>query len=135
MTSLEMLECLSSNHSETFDELLEWPYRRVLKVFDAWQRRNAVDEIERRKNIHVGSLLGIVEWKEASDQNEAIEDVENYYEMLKDVIWNPKKMDEENQEMRDLESSDPFLAAGKRNLQKIVPAIMPGEEDITGLLE
>ena len=125
-----MLECLCANHNSTFDELLEWPYRRVIKVFDAWQRRNAVDEVENRKNLHVNALQGIIEWKDEGDQNKAIEDVEEYYECLKDLIWEPTKNIRENEEMRELEKNDSFLAAGRRNLQRIVSPKYPNQDEI-----
>jgi hypothetical protein len=129
-----MLECIIANHTVTFEELLEWPYRRVLKVFDAWQRRNAIDEVEKRKNLHIQALQSIIEWKDEGDQNQAIENVEEYYETLKDILWNPKKMDEENKEMRAMEDSDSFLKAGKRNLQKVVPPKFDGEDEISDLI-
>lgn len=135
MTSLEAVECYSSHHSETFEELLEWPYRRFIKAFGAWQRRNAVDELENRKNLHVQALHGIVEWKESGDQREAIEDVERYYELLKDVVWDPEKMERENREMQSLEDADPFLKAGKKSLKKIVEPYMPNQKSIEDTLE
>jgi len=106
-----------------------------MKAFGAWQKRNAVDEIEKRKNLHVSALQGVTEWKEAGDQEEAIESVENYYELLKDIVWDPKKADRENKEMKALEDADPFLRAGKRNLERITPAKMPNEDNILDSLE
>jgi hypothetical protein len=135
MTSLQALEAYSGSHSDTFDELLEWPYRRFMKAFEAWQKRNAVDEVENRKNLHVQALQTITEWKEEGDQGKAIEEVENYYEMLKNFIWNPEIVDQENKEMQELEEQDSFLAAGKRNVRRIVPPKMPNQDDIEGLLE
>jgi hypothetical protein len=134
MTSLEAVECYSSHHSETFEELLEWPYRRFIKAFGAWQRRNAVDEIEKKKNMHVQAMWGIIEWKESSDQKEAIEDIEKYYELLKDIVWDPAKMDRENKEMQEIEEADPFLKAGKRNVKKVVEPYLPNQESIEDTL-
>ena len=96
---------------------------------------NTVDEIEKRKQLHVASLQGIIEWKEEGDQVEAIESVEEYYETLKDYIWEPNRANIENQEMREIEEADPFLQAGKRSLEKVVQQgmpSMPGEDDIMG---
>lgn len=135
MTSVEALEVYSSHHSETFEELLEWPYRRFIKAFSAWQRRNAVDEVEKRKNMHVQALQGIVEWKEEGDQFKAIEDAERYYELLKDHVWDPEKAKKENREMQELENSDPFLKAGKRNIRKIIDPYMPNQNSIEDTLE
>lgn len=135
MTSLEAVETYSAHHSETFEELLEWPYRRFIKAFSAFQRRKSVDEVENRKNLHVQALWTIVEWKEDGDQQKAIEDVEKYYELLKDYVWNPKIVEQENKEMQALEEADPFLRASKRNLKKIVEPYMPNQEKIEETLE
>lgn len=134
MTSLEALETYSCHHSETFEELLEWPYRRFIKAFGAWQKRNAVDEIENKKNLHIQALYTIIEWKEPGDQKDAIENVEKYYELLKDIIWDPKKVERENQEMREIEDTDPFLKAGKRNLKKLIGPYQPNQEKIENTL-
>jgi hypothetical protein len=77
----------------------------------------------------------IVEWKEEGDQQKAIEDVDRYYELLKDHVWNPNKFEEENREMRELEESDEFLKAGKRNLRKVIDPLMPNQELIEETLE
>ena len=79
-------------------------------------------------------MQSIVDWKNPEDQTEAIESVENYYEKLKDYLWNPEILDQENKEMRKLESEDSFLAAGKRNLQKIVPPKIPHQDEIEGII-
>lgn len=135
MTSLEAIETYSCHHSETFEELLEWPYRRFIKAFSAWQRRNAVDEIEKRKNLHITAYNSITDWKEEGDQAKAIENVDKYYELLKDYVWDPNKMEKENKEMQILENADPFLKAGKKNVQKILPLSMPGQKEIEDSLE
>jgi hypothetical protein len=135
MTSLEALETYSCHHSETFDELLEWPYRRFIKAFSAFQRRKAVDEIENRKSLHIQAYQQITEWKEEGDQQKAIEDVERYYELLKDYTWDSEKSQKENQEMRDIEESDDFLKAGKRNLAKVLSPLLPNQEKIEKILD
>lgn len=130
MTSLEALETYSAFHPESFEVLLEWPYRRFIKAFSAWQRRNAVDEIEKRKNLHVSSLYANSNWDdERNNREEQIENLERYYETLKDIVWNPNQVQDENREMQEMESADPFLAAGKRNLRKIVPPSYPNQDD------
>ena len=106
-----------------------------MKAFDSWQKSNAIDEVEKRKQLHVASLQGIVEWQRPEDQNEAIESVEEFYEQLKDMVWDSRKMQAENDEMKELEDSDPFLRAGRKNLEKVIqPAMeapeLPGEDSI-----
>ena len=88
------------------------------------------------KNSNSLFLTGnsIVEWKESSDQKEAIEDIEKYYELLKDIVWDPAKMDRENKEMQEIEETDPFLKAGKRNLKKVVEPYMPNQKSIEDTL-
>jgi hypothetical protein len=131
LTSLEAVEAYSGSHSESFEELLEWPYRRFLKAFSAWQRRKAVDDIDNRKNLHVQAFWSITEWKEQGDQNKAIESVEQYYETLKNIVWNdsPERR-KEQREAKKMEEDNPFLRAGKRNLTKFIPPKMPGQETI-----
>lgn len=90
--------------------------------------------METKKNFHIGALYGIIEWKDEGDQAKAIEDVNKYYEMLKDIMWEPEKSQRENEEMKILEDSDPFLAAGKRNIQKIIPPSFPNQESIEDTL-
>lgn len=135
MTSLEAVETYTAFHAETFEEILEWPYRRFMKAFSAWQRRNSLDEIERRKNLHVSALYSNTNWDDEKNDREAqVENLEKYYETLKDWVWEPDKVDRENKEMQELEDSDPFLRAGKRNRQKIVPVSYPGQEDIEDII-
>jgi hypothetical protein len=80
-------------------------------------------------------LYGIIEWKEDGDQQKAITDVEKYYELLKDYIWDPNKADKENKEMQELEENDSFLAAGKRNVRKIVEPMQPNENLIKEFMD
>ena len=102
-----------------------------MKAFSAWQRRNAVDEIEKRKNLHVAALIANTNWDdEKNDREGHTEDIEKYYETLKNWVWNPNLIREENEEMQDLEEADPFLRAGKRSLQKVVDPKFPNEDEI-----
>lgn len=78
--------------------------------------------------------MTIIEWKEQSDQQESISSVEKYYETLKDIIWDPNKVEKENKEMQELEEADPFLRAGKRNLKKLVEPYQPNQEKIEDIL-
>lgn len=130
MTALEALEAFSADRNESMNEILEWPYRRYVKAFSSWQRRKVIEEIENRKIVHIGALFSIIEWKQASDQEDAIANAENYYEMMKNIVWNPKLNQEENEEMQKIEESDSFLKAGKRNRQKLSPASFVGQEEI-----
>jgi hypothetical protein len=44
-------------------------------------------------------------------------------------------MKEENEEMQELEANDPFLAASKRNLKKVVEPLMPNQDKIEDILD
>jgi hypothetical protein len=133
LTSLDALEWYSASHADTFEELKEWPYRRFIKAFSSFQRRKAVDEIENKKNMLISAYYGITEWKGEGDQQKAIKSAEEYYEKLKDIIWNPNKAKEESEELRELESNDPFLAASRRNIQKVIPPELPGQKTLESL--
>jgi hypothetical protein len=130
MTALEALESFSADRNESFNEILEWPYRRYVKAFSSWQRRKIIEEIENRKIAHMGALMSIIEWKQPEDQEKAIESTEEYYEKMKDIIWDPLKNQKENDEMKALEDSDPFIKAGRKSIRKIIPVEAPGQLDI-----
>jgi hypothetical protein len=119
LTPLEALESYSGSHSESINELLEWPARRFTKAFEYYQKRKTVDELENKKNLHVAAF-----WSNSSfdGKEETIKSIEDYYELLKDIVLkDPKETERENKELEQMEENDPFLRAGKRNLAKIVP--------------
>jgi len=123
LTPLQSLEIYSGNHPETVEQLLEWPYRRFQKAFDNWQKRNQVEEIENRKNLHVSALYANTNYDdEKNNREDHIKNLDEFYELLKDMVWKgPKEVEKEEKELAELEASDPFLAAGKRNRAKINP--------------
>lgn len=114
--------------------MLEWPYRRFIKAFNASQRRKAVDEIENRKNLHISALHANSNLDDGKGtRKEYIESLEKYYENLKNIVWEPDRVQKENEEMQRLEENDDFLRAGKRNLQKILNPKMPGQSTLESL--
>lgn len=130
MTALEAIEAFSADRNESFDEVREWPYRRYVKAFSSWQRRKVIEEIENRKLAHLGALYGIIEWKQPEDQEKAIENTDDYYEKLKNLVWNPKMSQEENEEMQALEQADPFIKAGRKSMKKSLPPEFPNQNNI-----
>lgn len=130
MTALEAIEAFSADRNESFNEILEWPYRRYVKAFSSWQRRKVIEEIENRKLVHLGALHGVIEWKEPDDQIKAIESAEEYYERMKDIVWDPHISKKENEEMQELEASDPFIKAGRKSIRKVLPPEFPNQSSI-----
>ena len=111
--------------------MLEWPYRRFLKAFDAWQRRRAVDDCERRKQAHIAALHSNQTWDDKENNRpQAIENLEEHYEQVKDMIWSSS--DEVKEEI--VETDNAFMRAGKRALARIVPPEMPGESSVGRLV-
>jgi hypothetical protein len=107
-----------------------------MRAFDAWQRRNSVDEIEKKKNLHVAALYTITEWKEQGDLEKSVESLEEYYETLKDIVWaSPEDRKKRQEEAINIEQNDAFLQAGKRNLMKVEKVELPQEVEIEGLAE
>lgn len=134
MTSLEALEGYSGHHSETIDQLLEWPYRRFLKAFNAWQRRKQVEEVETRKNLHISALYANTNLDDdKGTRKDYIESLNKYYEDLKNIVWEPDRVQRENEEMKKMEDNDPFLQAGRRNMQKVLQPKMPGQSSLESL--
>ncbi len=109
--------------------MLNWPYRRILAAHDAWQRRRAVEEWEHKKQMHIAALISNTNMdEEQNNRGQRIEELEANYEAIKDMIWtsNAKQEPEEAQD-------DAFMRAGRRNLAKIAPPLLPGEESIQRL--
>lgn len=124
LTSVNVLEDYSNSHSETFDELLEWPYRRFLKAYGSHQKRKMIDELETKKNMHIFSLYSNSNLDDGkSTREDYVDSLEKFYETLKELVWkDSKETEKENREVKEMEDNNPFLKAGKRNRAKLAPA-------------
>lgn len=107
---------------------MEWPYRRFIKFFEAFQRRTIIDEWKQRKVMHISALYGNGYIK---DLQEAVQKIENSYdEIIHQLSLGGAS---EIQKKTDEAMSDPFMRAGRRAKQGVKPIVMPGEDAIASL--
>lgn len=123
VTPLAALEEYSGNHSETIEQLLEWPYRRFVKAYEYWQQRRFCDKIDEKCQLYIAAITANTNWDdEKNDRSQHIKDIEEYYDLIKrEVIRDQRVAKQEQERKQELEANDPFLQAGKRNLAKVVP--------------
>lgn len=115
----------SSAHPERIEELMEWPYRRFIKAFDAFQRRSVCEDFRGRRTAHIAALYANTNYDSGeNDRGAVIQSVELAYEQLIADAWNGTTAKE-----REAASVDtPFMRAAQRAIGAIAPPILPGEE-------
>lgn len=103
------------------NELLEWPYRRFVKAYEAWSRRKLVDELDDRRNGHINALYANSNFDDdKGTRDKYIESLNEYYEKLKNIAWqDSKEVKKEEKQIEEMEENDPFLRAGKRALARV----------------
>lgn len=109
---------------------MEWPYRRFIKAFDAFQRRLACEELRQRRVMHLSALYANTNLDgEDSKRPEIMISVENAYEELIAAAWNGTSIDD----VSNAEFDSDFIKAGRRNMEvQLQPPMLPGEEVISG---
>jgi hypothetical protein len=110
---------------------MEWPYRRFIKAFDAFQRRLACDYLRTRKIAHVAALYANSNWDaEDNPRIKAIAELEHTYEELITEAWNGSS----SGVAREEEPEPAFMQAGRRAVAAMTqrPA-MPGEKALQAL--
>jgi DNA-binding protein H-NS len=65
-----------------------------------------------------------------NNRSQRIEELEEHYETIKDMIWSSS--DDVQEEI--VESDDAFMRAGKRALARVAPPQMPGEQSVSRLV-
>jgi hypothetical protein len=115
------LEWYSAAHSETIEQLMDWPYRRFIKAFEGWQRRLAGEAVDRRHEMHIAAIHANTNWDmEDNDRADHLEKLEEYYIALKNALTrDPAEVAAEEQKVRDMEMNDPFLRAGRNQISRI----------------
>lgn len=131
MTNLQALESYSSCHPETFDELLEWPYRRFMKVFEVWKKRKITEELDKKRDLRVAASYANTNMDGKDfDRDKHVKDIEDYYEVVKnEILRDPIEIEQEQIFEKESEENNLFLQAGKRNLAKILPSKPDDIED------
>lgn len=109
---------------------MEWPYRRFIKAFDAFQRRISCEELRARRNVHVAALYGNANLDSVdNDRPKIIRETEIAYERIIADIWNGTDSKQETDEAFE---SD-FMRAGRKSAAPVGPPILPGEEVLAAL--
>lgn len=92
---------------------MEWPFRRFLKAFDAYQRRTLVDEWKARRAAHIAALFSNPNLDdEKNDRASIVARLEETYEDVIAKIWNGGPSEEE-QQAEEAVMSSPFMRASK----------------------
>lgn len=106
----------SANHSETVEELLEWPWRRFEKFYEAFLRRTIIEGLERRKDSMIASLWANSNYDdEKGTREKAIEEIEgNFQEAVLQLYFS-----ESHQQEEEINESNPFFKSAKEGQQKL----------------
>jgi hypothetical protein len=126
LTAIEFLEEYSGSHPETIEELLEWPYRRVLAAMDAWKRRQAAEEIDKRRLAHIGALYTKDFDPEKINISDVFEQVEEMYDRLKEEAT----MSEADRKRIDEVADTAFMRASRRAVARSIEYAQP---DLPGM--
>jgi len=113
---------------------MEWPFRRFVKMFDAFQRRTLCDRWEARRSAHIAACIANTNLDSPeNDRAGILEKLEFAYDSLIARIWNGGE--EVVSEAEEEAWQDPFMRAGRHAAQavKIRTPVLPGEEVIGSL--
>lgn len=111
---------------------MEWPYRRFIKAFDAFQRRLACEYLRARKTAHICALYANTNYDGGEDNPrlQAIMDLEHTYEELITEAWNGSS----SATAREEAPEPAFIQAGRRAMAAMTQQpIMPGEQALAAL--
>ena len=113
---------------------MEWPWRRFLKAFDAYQRRSLCEEWRQRKVAHITALFSNTNLDDERNDRQAIVDrLEHSYDELIAHIWNGAEGITEEKAAEEEQWSSPFMRAGRKALASVQPPVLPGENTIGAL--
>lgn len=128
------MESYSGTHGESVDELLNWPYRRFIAAYTAWQRRKLAEEWEAKKTAHIMAMYANtnMDMKE-NDRQARIAELEKSYNSVIDSIMTGKKVDEGQKPEMMSESEHAFMRAAARGQARVALPSMPGESTIRNL--
>jgi hypothetical protein len=117
MSPIEALEAYSSSHPETMEQLLNWPYRRFIKAFEAWQRRKAIERTEHQEDLHIAAMYSNTNMDDPdNNRGERVKDVQSFYGSLRQEILGGTR--DRSLEPPD-EHAEAFMRASRRSVAKI----------------
>jgi hypothetical protein len=120
---IEALEAYSSEHPETIDELLAWPWKRLEAFLEAHQKRKVAEDLNQRKQAQIMALFSNPNWdgENAEKRQEFIDNMERQFEeSLMTIYGGQIQVDEEDVDLYN----DPFF---KKGYEKFEP--LSGDEE------
>lgn len=131
MTAIEALEAYSSDHPETIESLLEWPYRRFMRAFDAWQRRRSAERIERQEDAHVAALYANTNMDNPdNNRDQIVRQIQSFYNSLRRQVLGDSQAEVEAPPDPQAEA---FFRSSRRNQAMFESPELPGEAAIRRL--
>lgn len=107
---------------------MEWPYRRFIKAFDSFQRRQFCDELRQRRIAHIAALYANTNLDgEDAQRGQVVLNVEEAYEELITNAWNGSTPEKRLEESGELNTA--FMRASRRRVTQVM---LPGEEVLSG---
>jgi hypothetical protein len=111
------LELYSANHAETVEQLLDWPWRRFERFYEAFTKRQVVEVLEGRKNAMISALWSNSNWDDdKGTRASAIEELEANLEEALFAIFNG--VDEE--EDIEISEDNPFFASTRKAMDQVI---------------
>lgn len=105
----------SANHSETVEELLEWPWKRFEKFYESFMKRQVVERLEGRKDQMIASLWANSNYDDdKGTRQKAIEEIEASFQNVVAEVF-----DGENSSEEEIDEENPFFVAAKKSQQKL----------------
>jgi hypothetical protein len=109
----DVVEEYLSEHSVSFDEFLfQWPFERVERMLEAFQRRRLVERIVEQKQLVVANYH-TADFEKSNDRSEAIRSAEmSALEQIANIYDPPPSLEE-------MAKGDEFLAAGVKQMWRL----------------
>ena len=127
------MELYSANHSETVEELLEWPWKRFEKFYESFMKRKVVENLEGRKDQMVASLWANSNYDDdKGTRQKAIEEIESSFQSVVMQVF--EGVQTEQEEEID-EANNPFFAAAKKGQQKLFEQVGITEDENASVKE
>lgn len=121
---LEAIEHYTARHSEKFEEVIHWPWKRFELAYSSMVKREIVEELTQRKFAVISGIYAnnSFEKDEKADRSEVIEEIEYNFKKTVAMVYGDLKEEEESElegEYMAYSEENPFFAAGKRAMDKL----------------
>ena len=110
------MELYSANHSETVEELLEWPWKRFEKFYESFMKRKVVETLEVRKDQMINALWSNSNYDDdKGTRQKAIEEIEANFESVIFQVFDGNSVEQEE----EIDESNPFFVSAKKGQEKL----------------